>query len=181
MSQVGRRGNRKWLSMGVGFVLRLKKMFSKKITVMSGQPCGCTKNHQTVEGWVLSYVNNITVKIFLWLSQAFGGLGQKKKNQWANKCLVCKIYESLLWFWSFHILFYLLLPPCSKWLTLQFGASQPWLSILELPWERSEDVMPWPDPRPIKGVSGSRLPEPQHPILLKTPRWFAKCCQDWEI
>lgn len=71
--------------------------------------------------------------IFYDYLRPWGGIGPKKKNQWANKCLVCKMYKTFIVLKLTHPI---LSPPTdlrgpngSLWAS----ASQPWLHALESP------------------------------------------------
>lgn len=107
------------------------------------------------------------------------GLGAgDKKNQWANKCLVCKIYKILLRFWNLHIPFYLLLPLWSKELLYRPVDLNPGCTFWKSPRELSENIMLWPHPWPIKSESLVSFPKALASYFIKNSQVIPMCCQD---
>lgn len=111
--------------------------------------------------------------IYMTISYNYLNGGKQDKNQWANKCLVCKIYKN-----SFMILkcTYPILSPLISLVQMTYCENQ-WFSTLAAHFRitmgvfRRYEALAW-----SQGQLNQSLwvpsPQPWHLILLNMSRWF---------
>ena len=107
--------------------------------------------------------------------------GNRTKNQWTNKCLVCKIYKTLMILKCTHPILSL---PISL-VQMTYSTNQ-WFSTLAAHFRitvgafRKYDVLAWPHGQLNQSLCVSS-PSTLASYFIKHAQVISMCCQAWEI